>query len=77
METIRRIGNAIRKRRSELNLSQEKLAERSNLHRTYISDIERGNRNLTLLSLSKILSALEISYRTFFTEYFDDKGESM
>lgn len=67
-----KIGTAIRKRRDELNLSQEKLAERSQLHRTYISDIERGNRNLTIVSLTKILSALDISLRKFFSDYYNE-----
>lgn len=55
------IGLAIRELRNSSNLSQEKLAELSGLHRTYVSDIERGSRNITLNSLSKIADALQIS----------------
>jgi transcriptional regulator with XRE-family HTH domain len=66
-----KIGWAIRKRREELNLSQEKLAEISHLHRTYISDVERGVRNVTIVSLSKILSGLGISLQRFFADYYD------
>lgn len=65
-----KLGHAIRLRREEVSISQEKLAERSKLHRTYISDIERGNRNITLVSLEKILSALDISLKDFFSNYF-------
>lgn len=53
-------GLAIRNLRISLGFSQEKLAELSGLHRTYISDIERGSRNVTLISLSKIADALQI-----------------
>lgn len=75
MENIsQKIGKAIQKRRHDLNLSQEKLAEKSKLHRTYISDVERGKRNITLNSLGKILSALEISFQEFFLVYYVDKN---
>lgn len=64
------LGKAIKKRRIELNFSQEDLAERSNLHRTYISDVERGIRNVTIITLSKILSALKLSFQEFFSIYY-------
>jgi len=66
-----KIGQAIRTRREELGLSQEKLAERSKLHRTYISDVERGIRNITVVSLSKITSGLNLSLEEFFSAYFE------
>ena len=47
-------GNAIKKRRSELGWSQEELAEVAQLHRTYIADIERGKRNLSLENIVKL-----------------------
>lgn len=54
-------GLAIRERRRRLALSQEALAERSELHRTYISGIERGQRNIGLLNVHKVAAALGIS----------------
>jgi len=45
------LGNAIRKRRSELRISQEKLAEQVNVHRNYVGKVERGEQNITIDSL--------------------------
>lgn len=42
------------------NMSQEKLAFKCDLHRTYISDIERGNRNVSLDNIEKIAKALDV-----------------
>jgi len=64
-----RLGAAIRKRRNELGISQEKLAERAGLHRTYIADIERGARNVSIENIEKLAKALEISISEIFSEY--------
>ncbi|MDB6229096.1 helix-turn-helix domain-containing protein [Lactobacillus amylovorus] len=54
---------SIRKKRK---LSQEKLAELSNLHQTYISDVERGVRNPSLKTIEKIANALDVeAYKLF------------
>jgi len=55
-----RFGDAVRRRRRELGLSQEGLAERAHLHRTYLSDVERGNRNPSLESITRIAAALDL-----------------
>ncbi|NJN72236.1 MAG: helix-turn-helix transcriptional regulator [Limnothrix sp. RL_2_0] len=65
----KKFGCAVKKRRTELALSQEELAFRSNLHRTYISDIERGSRNPSLKNIFKIAKALEISVSQLLSEY--------
>jgi transcriptional regulator with XRE-family HTH domain len=52
------LGEVIRQRREELHLSQSELAERAGLHRTYISDIERGARNFSLGTLAQLAAAL-------------------
>jgi transcriptional regulator with XRE-family HTH domain len=54
-------GNRVRQLRNERNISQEKLAEYADLHRTYIGMIERGEKNITLLNIVKIASALKVT----------------
>ena len=61
-------GRAIRKLRRERNISQEKLADLCTLHRTYISDVELGKRNVSLENISKIAFALNISITELFEE---------
>lgn len=53
-------ANNVRQIRQEKKLSQEELAFACNLHRTYISDIERGRRNISIDNIEKIATALEI-----------------
>ncbi|MBT3413534.1 MAG: helix-turn-helix transcriptional regulator [Nitrospina sp.] len=53
------LGATIKKHRLKLGLSQEKLAEICELDRTYISLVERGNRNLSFISLSKLAIGLK------------------
>ena len=61
-----RFGFAVRSRRDELELTQEDLAEKSGLHRTYISDIERGARNPSLVIIEKLATALELQLSALF-----------
>jgi transcriptional regulator with XRE-family HTH domain len=51
-------GRAVRRRRKTRKISQEKLAELSEINRTYMGDVERGERNLALQNMSKIARAL-------------------
>ena len=53
-------GKVIRRYRKAKRLSQEELADRSNLHRTYISELERGLKTVSLLSLFRISKALDV-----------------
>jgi transcriptional regulator with XRE-family HTH domain len=57
--TLSRFGLNVRRRREAAGLSQEALAEKAELDRTYISGIERGVRNPTLLSAARVASALK------------------
>ncbi len=60
MDVRRRVGLNLRRFRLERGLSQEALAFECGLHRTYISGVERGVRNPTVLVLEQIASALQI-----------------
>ena len=53
-------GKALKWFRASLGVSQEQLAERAELHRTYVGDVERGERNISLLNIAKIADALRI-----------------
>lgn len=57
---LQAFGDRIRKRRHALNLSQEALADRADLHWTFVGQVERGRRNLSLHNLLKLARALEI-----------------
>lgn len=57
---LERIGRRVREAREAAHLSQEQLAERSGLHRTYIGGVERGERNLGVLNLLQIARALRV-----------------
>ena len=60
------VGKRIRELRNKMNLSQEKLALKAGMDRTYLAGIESGKRNATITSLEKITNALEISLKDFF-----------
>ena len=53
-------GEKVRKFRKEKGLSQEQLAFKADLHRTYIGMIERAEKNITLINIEKIANALEV-----------------
>lgn len=66
-DTRSRFATSVRRWRNRRGFSQEELAERANLHRTYISDVERGARNLSLESINKLAMALEVSVPILFS----------
>ena len=57
------LGKVIRERRVSLGMSQEELAEKSGLHRTYVSDVERGIRNLTVGALWFLANGLSLELK--------------
>ena len=61
-------SNNVRKYRIKQNLSQEELAEKAGVHRTYIGSVERGERNITINVMEKICVALEIPITDLFKE---------
>jgi CheY-like chemotaxis protein/DNA-binding XRE family transcriptional regulator len=56
-----KLGRVVRRWRQQLGITQEELAWRANLHRTYIADIERGARNVTLRSVANLAKALQVT----------------
>ena len=58
---LKKLGNKIRLLRHQGQLTQEQLSELTDLHRTYIGGIERGERNVSLLNLIRIAKALHIT----------------
>lgn len=76
MDIIRVFGSNLRKYRNEKGISQEKFAEMCGLHRTYISDIERFRRSISLENIQRIADALEIeTYKLFVEE--KENGENV
>ncbi|MBP3329369.1 MAG: helix-turn-helix transcriptional regulator [Clostridia bacterium] len=73
-EIAKYIGQRIRNHRTRLGLSQEKLAELSGVHHTYIGQLERGEKNATLESIEKISKALNVSLSKLF-EKLDESEE--
>lgn len=72
MDIIKTFGKNVKKYRLKKGLSQEKFAELCNLHRTYISDIECFQRNISLENVQKIADALDIE--SYLLLKFDDEN---
>jgi len=62
-----KFGNRVRELRKLKNLSQEELAFRADVHRTYIGMIERAEKNITLLNIEKIANALQVNIKELYT----------
>ena len=72
---VQAVAMAIRHFRKNSNLSQEELAAKADLDRTYISGVERSVRNITLDSLEQIINALDVDIKTFFSKVTDATNE--
>jgi CheY-like chemotaxis protein len=68
------LGMAIKTQRTSLGISQEELAHRADLHRTYVSDLERGVRNPSVDSVEKLARALQLSVSTLFEQASNGNG---
>ncbi|MBU1016947.1 helix-turn-helix transcriptional regulator [Patescibacteria group bacterium] len=64
-----KFGNKVRKERAKLGLSQEKLATKAGVHRTYIGMIERAEKNITLENIEKVAKALSLKLSDFFSGF--------
>jgi transcriptional regulator with XRE-family HTH domain len=61
MDVQARLGKNLRKLRETVGVSQEEFAHIVGIHRTYVSDLERGTRNPTIVVVEKIAQALKVS----------------
>ena len=61
-----KVGKRIKDLRHKLGISQEELADKAEIHRTYIASLEVGKRNISIVTLEKIVVALEVSMSEFF-----------
>lgn len=73
MDIIKVFGTNLRVYRNKLGVSQEKFSEMCGLHRTYISDIERFQRSISLENVQKISDALGVETYLMFIESEDEK----
>jgi transcriptional regulator with XRE-family HTH domain len=69
MDIKLKVGARVKELRHKLQLSQEALANKADVDRTYMTDVENGRRNISVEILEKIIGALEVS----FTEFFNAK----
>ncbi|WP_297959501.1 helix-turn-helix domain-containing protein [uncultured Ruminococcus sp.] len=67
-EILLKYGQVVRKIRLEKGISQETLADLSGLHRTYMSDVELGKRNVSLENIDRIANALDVSISEIFKQ---------
>lgn len=63
-----RFGRRVRELREARHLSQEELAFRAGLHRTYVSSLERGERNVALLNIERLAKALDVDICDLFRQ---------
>lgn len=76
MDIRAKVGSRIRELRKLLELTQESLAFKAEVDKTYLNEVENGKRNVSIINLEKIILSLEISLSDFFnSEIFKkDKG---
>lgn len=71
-EILKKFGERVRELRKQKDISQEELAHKADLHRTYIGMIERAEKNLTLLNIERIANALEVNISELFKDLEDN-----
>jgi transcriptional regulator with XRE-family HTH domain len=68
MKITEKFGKRVKEIRQAKGITQEELALKAQLHRTYISSIELGKRNVSLLNIEKLAKALDCTVSNFFNE---------
>ena len=62
----KKVGERIKELRQAQNISQEKLALKADIDRTYLASVEQGKRNIAIINLEKIVIALDTTLEVFF-----------
>ena len=70
MDIRAKIGLRIKELRKAKGLSQEQLALKAEIDRTYMASVENGKRNVAIVNIEKIITALEVSFSDFFSSPF-------
>lgn len=60
------VGKRVKELRNKLGISQEELADLSKLDRTYVTSVERGKRNISIVNIEKLALALGVTLKDFF-----------
>jgi len=60
------VGLRIRELRNKIGISQEALANKAEIDRTYVTDVENGRRNISIENLAKLVNALQVEFKDFF-----------
>ena len=68
MDIRKRIGKRIKDLRADLQVTQEALAEKVDMDKTYLSEVENGKRNISVINLEKVIKGLDNNFATFFNE---------
>lgn len=68
MDIKQKIGKRIKELRAQRQISQEELAARADIDRTYVNSVENGKRNISIINIEKIAKALKTDLATFFDE---------
>jgi len=74
MDIRKKIGLRIKEYRTNLKLTQEALAFKAEIDKTYVNEVENGKRNVSVINLEKIVCALDVTIREFFNSEFFEGG---
>ena len=66
MDIKKKVGMRVRELRNNIGISQDELASRAGLDRTYITSVECGKRNISIVNIEKLATALNVSIKEFF-----------
>lgn len=68
MDIKKKVGLRIKELRQKLKLTQEALAFKAEIDKTYVNEVENGKRNISVINLEKLIHALEADYSSFFND---------